>query len=185
MVYAIETTGLTKRFIQRRRLRQIVLHPLQRKTIAAQNIRKLIREKLVKEQGKTVFLTTHNLEEAEDICDHLDIIEAGRIVCQGTPSQIRKSVTKEDRYILKVRYLKTEILKEIKNQKGIVRLSHGPEPTNSSISTLEVHLLKHESTLPLLIETLVRAGVSILDCNHFEVPLEDVFAHVIKERSHA
>jgi len=105
MAYAIETTGLTKRFIQRRRLRQIVLHPLQRKTIAAQNIRKLIREKLVKEQGKTVFLTTHNLEEAEDICDHLDIIEAGRIVCQGTPSQIRKSVTKEDRYILKVRYL--------------------------------------------------------------------------------
>ena len=35
MAYAIETTGLTKRFIQRRRLRQIVLHPLQRKTITA------------------------------------------------------------------------------------------------------------------------------------------------------
>ncbi|GAH77025.1 unnamed protein product, partial [marine sediment metagenome] len=35
MAYAIETTGLTKRFIQRRSLRQIVLHPLQRKTITA------------------------------------------------------------------------------------------------------------------------------------------------------
>ena len=151
--------------------------------IAAQNIRKLIREKLVKEQGKTVFLATHNLEEAEEICDHLDIIDRGRILCQGTPSEIRKSVSKEDRYILKVRDLTAETLKKIKNQKGIVRLSHRPEPTNSSISTLEVHLLKHESTLSLLIETLVRAGVSILDCNHFEIPLEDVFAQIIKERS--
>jgi len=151
--------------------------------IAAQNIRKLIREKLVKEQGKTVFLATHNLEEAEDICDHLDIIDRGRILCQGTPSEIRKSVSKEDRYILKVRDLTAETLKKIKNQKGIVRLSHRPEPTNSSISTLEVHLLKHETTLSLLIETLVRAGVSILDCNHFEIPLEDVFAQIIKERS--
>jgi len=57
--------------------------------IAAHDIRKLIREKLVKEQGKTVFLATHNLEEAEEICDHLDIIDRGRILCQGTPSEIR------------------------------------------------------------------------------------------------
>jgi ABC-2 type transport system ATP-binding protein len=115
---------------------------------AAQNIRKLIREKLVKEQGKTVFLATHNLEEAEGICDHLEIIDRGKILCQGAPSQIRKSVSKEDRYILKVRDLTAETL-----------------------------------TLSLLIETLVRAGVSILDCSHFEIPLEDVFAQIIKERS--
>ncbi len=151
--------------------------------IAAQNIRKLIREKLVKEQGKTVFLATHNLEEAEEICNHLDIIDRGKILCQGTPSEIRKSVSKEDKYILKVRDLKTEILNKIKNQKEVARLSHRPVPTNPSISTLEVHLLKHETTLSLLIETLVRAGVSILDCNHFEIPLEDVFAQIIKERS--
>jgi len=90
-------------------------------------------------------------------------------------------VSKEEKYILKVRNLKTETLKKIKNQKEIVRLSHRSEPTNSSISTLEVHLLKHESTLSLLMETLVRAGVSILDCSHFEIPLEDVFAQIIKD----
>ncbi|GAI97306.1 unnamed protein product, partial [marine sediment metagenome] len=101
----------------------------------------------------------------------------------GDTSQIRKSVTKEDRYILKVRDLTAETLKKIKNQKEVTRLSHHSEPANPSISTLEVHLLKHESTLSLLIETLVRAGVSILDCSHFEIPLEDVFAQIIKERS--
>ena len=151
--------------------------------IAAQNIRKLIRKKLVKEQGKTVFLATHNLEEAEELCDYLDIIDRGRIICQGTPSQIRKSVNNEEKYILKVRDLAAGTLKKIKNQKEVVRLSHRLEPTNSSISTLEVYLLKYETTLSLLIETLVRAGVSILDCKHFEIPLEDVFAQIIKERS--
>lgn len=150
--------------------------------IAAQNIRKLIREELVKEQGKTVFLATHNLEEAEEMCDHLDIIDRGRILCQGTPSEIRKSVSKEDRYILKVRNLTAETLKRIKKQKEVVRLSYHLEPANSSLSILEAHLLEHETSLPLLIKTLVRAGVSILDCNHFKIPLEDIFAQIIKEK---
>lgn len=150
--------------------------------IAAQNIRKFIREKLVKEQGKTVFLATHNLKEAEEMCDHLDIIDRGRILCQGTPSEIRKSVSKEDRYILKVRDLTAETLKRIKKQKEVVRLSYRLEPVNSSPSILEAHLLEHETSLPLLIKTLVRAGVSILDCNHFKIPLEDVFAQIIKEK---
>jgi len=35
MPYAIETTGLTKKFIRRRKIKQIVLHPLQRETITA------------------------------------------------------------------------------------------------------------------------------------------------------
>jgi len=150
--------------------------------VAAQNIRKFIREKLVKEQGKTVFLATHNLEEAQQICDHLAIIDRGRILSLGTPSQIRKTVTKEDRYILKVGALSAETVEKIRSQKKVAHLSYWPDPTNSLVSILEVRLLEHETALPLVIETLVSSGASILDCSHFEVPLEDVFAEVVKRK---
>jgi len=150
--------------------------------VAAQNIRKLIREKLVKEQGKTVFLATHNLEEAQQICDRLAIIDQGRILSLGTPSQIRKTVSKEDRYILKVRALASETLEKIRSQKKVTHLSHRSDPTNSLVSILEVYLLEHEAALPLVIETLVSSGAKILDCSHFEVPLEDVFAEVVKRK---
>jgi len=150
--------------------------------VAAQNIRKLIREKLVKEQGKTVFLVTHNLEEAQQMCDRLAIIDRGRILSLGTPSEIRKTVSEEDRYVLKVRSLAAETLEKIRRQKKIAHLSSRPDPANSLVSLLEVRLLEHETALPLVIETLVSSGAKILDCNHFEVPLEDVFAEVVKRK---
>lgn len=150
--------------------------------VAARNIRKLIQEKLVKEQGKTVFLATHNLEEAQQICDRLAIIDRGRILSLGTPSEIRTTVSKEDRYILKVRALSAEVLEKIGRQKKVAHLSSRPDPANSSVSILEVRLLEHEAALPLVIEALVSSGAKILDCSHFEVPLEDIFAEVVKRK---
>ena len=130
--------------------------------VAAQNIRKLIREKLVKEQGKTVFLATHNLEEAQQMCDRLAIIDRGRILSLGTPSEIRKTVSEEDRYILKVRSLAAEALEKIRRQKKVAHLSSRPDPANSSVYLLEVRLLEHETALPLVIETLVSSGLASL-----------------------
>ena len=40
-------------------------------------------------QGTTVFLTTQYLEEADQLCDRIAIIESGRIVRQGTPEQLK------------------------------------------------------------------------------------------------
>jgi ABC-2 type transport system ATP-binding protein len=43
----------------------------------------------INERGTTVFLTTQYLEEADQLCDRLAIIDDGRIVRQGTPSQLK------------------------------------------------------------------------------------------------
>jgi ABC-2 type transport system ATP-binding protein len=40
-------------------------------------------------RGTTVFLTTQYLEEADALCDRLAIIDDGRIVCEGTPAQLK------------------------------------------------------------------------------------------------
>lgn len=43
-------------------------------------------------QGLTVFLTTHNMAEAEEMCDRVAIINKGRIAAIDTPDQLRQSV---------------------------------------------------------------------------------------------
>src|SRR5436190_19295836 len=43
----------------------------------------------INERGTTVFLTTQYLEEADQLCDRLAIIDDGRIVREGTPSQLK------------------------------------------------------------------------------------------------
>jgi len=52
----------------------------------AQGIHKLIQG--IKEQGTTIFLTTHNMEEAVRLCDRVILMYKGRIVEQGAPAEI-------------------------------------------------------------------------------------------------
>ena len=43
----------------------------------------------INKRGTTVFLTTQYLEEADQLCDRLAIIDGGRIVREGTPAQLK------------------------------------------------------------------------------------------------
>lgn len=72
---------------------------------SAWNFRKFIKEKLVREFGKTVFLTTHQIEEAESLADTIAIMDKGRIQAFGKPDEIKiknglnKDSTLEELYL--------------------------------------------------------------------------------------
>ncbi len=52
----------------------------------ARSIHKLIQR--LRENGATVFLTTHNMEEAIKLCDHVALLHKGKIIEQGVPTEI-------------------------------------------------------------------------------------------------
>jgi ABC-2 type transport system ATP-binding protein len=51
----------------------------------------------INHRGTTVFLTTQYLEEADQLCDRLAIIDAGRIVREGTPSELKSELQRRRR----------------------------------------------------------------------------------------
>jgi ABC-2 type transport system ATP-binding protein len=64
--------------------------------------------KVVKDQaslGKTVFFSSHNLDEVHHVCNTLCIISKGKVIAQGTQEEVRKKMRKEERYniVVKVR----------------------------------------------------------------------------------
>lgn len=66
--------------------------------LGAHMLRDIIRK--LRQEGKTVLLTTHYLPEAEELCDRMVILNHGQIVTQGTPTEIRGDyATLEDAYI--------------------------------------------------------------------------------------
>ena len=66
--------------------------------VGARMLRDIIRR--LKEEGKTVLLTTHNLAEVEELCDRLVIINKGKVIASGTPAGIRGSFDSlEDAYV--------------------------------------------------------------------------------------
>jgi ABC-2 type transport system ATP-binding protein len=58
--------------------------------VGARELRVLVRE--LADAGKTIFLTTHYMFEADSICDRIAVIKKGAIVAEGTPSSIKRVV---------------------------------------------------------------------------------------------
>ena len=66
--------------------------------IGARMLRNIIR--CLKQEGRTVLLTTHYLPEAEELCDRMVIINKGKIVAHGTPEEIKHGYeTLEEAYV--------------------------------------------------------------------------------------
>lgn len=60
--------------------------------VTSKNLRNFIKERLVKEQQKTVVFTTHNLSEAEDFADRIAIMHKGEIKASGTLDELREKI---------------------------------------------------------------------------------------------
>ncbi len=85
---------------------------------------------LKKEFGMTLFLTTHYLEEADVLCDRVAIIDHGKIVVRGTPTELKDSLG-GDIITLSIQDETTDIsgiiekvprVKEVKRQEGTYRI---------------------------------------------------------------
>jgi ABC-2 type transport system ATP-binding protein len=59
--------------------------------VAARGVRDLIVE-ASRERGRTVLLSTHNLAEAEQLCDRVAIMRYGRLLTVGAPAELRRSL---------------------------------------------------------------------------------------------
>ena len=65
--------------------------------VGANILRDLIRK--MKEEGRTVLLTTHYMQEADDLCDRIGIMNRGKIIALDTPEMLKKQYQKGDEEI--------------------------------------------------------------------------------------
>ncbi|MFH0859987.1 MAG: ABC transporter ATP-binding protein [Candidatus Altiarchaeota archaeon] len=63
---------------------------------SSHHIRQFIKEELVGRRKKTVILTTHNMKEAETLCDIVSILHEGRVKVTGTLKQIKKGLNQDE-----------------------------------------------------------------------------------------
>ena len=106
----------------------------------AEGIHKLILEE--KEKGTTIFLTTHNMFEAEKLCNHVALLNEGKIVEYGEPGEICRKYNHDNR--LQIRLVNgqeielvngeasAEKVKELL-QKGEIETIHSTEPNMETV----------------------------------------------------
>lgn len=129
--------------------------------------RDLVR--LRQERQLSVLLTTHYLEEADQLCDRLAIVDRGRIIVQGTPAELKAQI-QGDMVTLELDGT-SERVRERLNRVESVRevIPNG--------STVVARVDNGASTLPALITVLERAGVSVRSATLSQPSLDDVYLH--------
>lgn len=123
--------------------------------------------KLAREDGVTVLLTTQYLEEADQLAQRIGIIDAGRIVAEGTPTSLKAEI---GRPRIEVR---PEAAEDVVRVETLLR-QFGSEVA-APPGKVGIRFTNSETALANVVRELDQAGISIGELQVFAPTLDDVF----------
>lgn len=126
-----------------------------------------------KEKGTTIFLTTHYMEEADELCDRIAIMNKGKIVVIGTPQKLKDSLGGD---IIEVKINKSAngLIEKLKKVKFI-------KDAKATNKTLKITLEHGETKIEDVIQTIKKQGYNISSIELHKPTLEDVFLYYTGE----
>lgn len=123
-----------------------------------------------REQGTTVLVTTHSLDEAE-YCDRLGLIYGGRIIAVGTPQELKNRFSESTLYEIACEPLMPAL--DLMRTLSVVR--------EVALFGDQLHAtLREENALPEVLSVLRSRGISVLRAAPVRPSLEDVFVSLVE-----
>lgn len=123
----------------------------------------------IKKEGTTIFLTTHYMEEADQLSDRISIIDHGKIIVTGNASELKNKLGKD------LIYLETndntaaaEVLRGLESVKAV---NEDPKALRIMLGGDVTHIL------PGLMEAIRKNGIEITTVNIKKPSMDDVFVH--------
>lgn len=124
------------------------------------------------EAGQTIFLTTHYMEEADQLCDRIAVIDHGRILAMGTPAKLKEMIPGGN----------VVELKTVAHEPGLAEIFSGHLADLENIevedNTFRLFLHRPEEALIKAVELVHSRGISLESVRLHAVTLEDVFVHL-------
>ncbi len=122
-----------------------------------------------KEDGRTIMLTTHYMEEAERLCDQVAIVDQGKIITQGSPRELISSLGAE--HVIEVKFIDEQgavSRSDLENLPGVRQVDNDKDGYSLSVQH------PHE-TLPHIVSLVADRQVGLTGLSTRSVSLEDVF----------
>ena len=129
----------------------------------------IIRE--YNQKGRTILLTTHNMEEADTLCERLAIIDHGRIIASGTPAELKASIP--GGYLLRLRFgaQSAPLLERLKTLPGVTEVRAVGD------TGVDVYASRGGALIPEIVTAAAACSVELADVHISEPSLENLFLH--------
>jgi ABC-2 type transport system ATP-binding protein len=141
---------------------------------AARDVRREVRRWMSEDPGRTVILTTHYMQEADDLCDRLAIVNHGWIVASGEPAALKQQVQQQAVIDLRLNP-GTPLLDALRAIDGVTAATVVAQDGNDVFSLL----LEEDSVLPRVLTQVERAGRQVQTIQKREPTLEDAFVKLV------
>ncbi len=141
---------------------------------AARAIRVFVREWLAEKPGRTLLLTTHYMQEADELCDRLAIIDQGCLLACDTPAALKRQVQREALFEIDLAP-GPQTWQDLASLPGVVRCTI-TAGVNRSILRLG---LDEEPVIGRVVQAIVERGGHILNLRNEAPTLEDVFVQLV------
>ena len=130
-------------------------------------------EKVVASEGTTVFLNTHNLPEAERLCQQVGVIRLGRLLTVGSPDLLRRETGRPEARVSGDGF-NPEVLAMLRARRDIA--SAEVENGHLTLSLADQHM-----SMAPIVRALVEAGVQIEEVQRGQASLEEVFMTLMED----
>lgn len=135
--------------------------------------------RLSRSEGTTIFLCTHNLAEAQKLCDRVAVLQQGKLAALGTPSQLAQQVGPDLHLALTVARAHTTSA-----QQALATLGHHVVEADSETGAIRIAGLAR-SEIPDIIAHLVHNEIRIYRVDYEEPSLEEIYFALHVPQEHA
>jgi ABC-2 type transport system ATP-binding protein len=142
---------------------------------ASRDARQYIRRWVNEDATRTVLLTTHYMVEADELCDRVAIINAGRVLACDTPSKLKRTLQREPIFHLETTTLTDGDLAALAALPGVRTATHHLKDGSSSVELI----LQEERVLGPVIGVLESRRIGMITLTKREPTLEDVFVDLV------
>ena len=142
-------------------------------------IRELLLE--LSRLGKTVFFSTHILADVAEICTQVGIVEAGRLVAEGSLDEMQRRLTPHRRLHVTLLGQLEQARLALTGREGVIAV-RVPEPAAAQgvLPVLDVDFSGDDAAVSRLLQDLVGRGLPVLRFTESVYDLEDVFMQATK-----
>ncbi|HEX2458266.1 MAG TPA: ABC transporter ATP-binding protein [Vicinamibacterales bacterium] len=122
-------------------------------------------------QGRTILLTTHNMDEADSLCNRVAIVDHGRIIALGTPHELKRTIP--GGFVLRLQLSQTPepLIAALRALPGVTEVRAAGD------TQLDLYADRGGSLIPAIASAALSSDATIHDVHISEPSLENLFLH--------